>query len=115
MFAASQYELPDFGAGRKLERFGAHFLDRPAPAAANFEPSHSELWTAAAARFERTEQPSLSSPQRGQWITAQALPSAWTIEHDQLQFELKLTNFGHVGLFPEQAANWNWIANQAQS
>ncbi len=40
------------------------------------------------------------------------MPETWPIGFERIKFELKLTNFGHVGLFPEQADNWNWIAQQ---
>lgn len=46
MFRADQYELLDFGQGRKLERFGALVVDRPAPAASNREVGDTALWTA---------------------------------------------------------------------
>jgi 23S rRNA (cytosine1962-C5)-methyltransferase len=112
MFEASQYELLDFGAGRKLERFGQLILDRPSPAATDHKPAKPKLWTGAAARFEisaaRGDQ---KTPQRGRWIMPRPLPATWTIQHVPLKFELKLTNFGHVGIFPEQANNnWQWIA-----
>ncbi|MDA1051669.1 MAG: class I SAM-dependent methyltransferase [Planctomycetota bacterium] len=45
-------------------------------------------------------------------MAAGALPSTWTIKHGELVFELQPTPFGHVGVFPEQAANWDWIAKQ---
>jgi 23S rRNA (cytosine1962-C5)-methyltransferase len=109
MFLSSEYELLDFGAGRKLERFGSVVLDRPAPAAAGQRIQSPQLWPVARARFELIDssQPGTS---RGKWMVCEPVPAEWNISHGKLQFELKLTDFGHVGVFPEQAANWDWIA-----
>src|SRR5208282_4454277 len=103
---SSQYQLLDFGAGRRLERFGALLLDRPCPAADSFRPAAPQLWAAADARFERTD------AEQGQWTLRGDPPPRWTIAHSRLAFELKRTGFGQVGLFPEQAENWDWIAEQ---
>ncbi|MEX2215537.1 MAG: class I SAM-dependent methyltransferase [Phycisphaeraceae bacterium] len=106
------YELLDFGEGRKLERFGAWILDRPAPGvvAARMRP---DLWKTACARYEgdRTTQ--------GAWTP---LAEAWreasielpvTLSPDA-QFKLLLSPqpSGQVGIFPEQLDNWQWIARQ---
>ena len=47
--------------------------------------------------------------QKGQWTVRRPLPERWIVAHGPLRFELKRTDFGHVGLFPEQAENWEWI------
>ncbi|HEX4150335.1 MAG TPA: class I SAM-dependent methyltransferase [Pirellulales bacterium] len=109
MFTPDQYELLDFGQGRKLERFGAHVVDRPAPAAENFQPARSDLWNAAAARYDR------STGEQGRWSSLSPFAEPWTIAHERLRFELKRTDFGQVGLFPEQAENWDWLAGQVRS
>src|ERR1700749_2043106 len=110
MFAAGQYELLDFGGGRKLERFGRYILDRPSPAADDSKRAAPKLWSDATARFEIAgNRSSRSSSERGQWISSKQMPKTWAINFERIQFELKLTNFGHVGIFPEQADNWNWI------
>jgi len=106
MFAPDQYELLDFGSGRKLERFGTYILDRPSPAADGASKQNAQLWKQANAKFER------SSGETGRWTVNSNLPKSWTITHDIGTFELKLTDFGHVGVFPEQAANWAWIVDQ---
>ena len=67
---------------------------------------HPAAWAAADARFERGEANS------GSWSNRRELPGKWTIAHEPLVFELKRTEFGHLGLFAEQAANWDWIAAQ---
>ncbi len=103
------YELLDFGHGRRLERFGELVLDRPCPAAVNFERSDPLLWEEADARFEGRER------ERGRWVCRRSLPERWTLAHGPLRFELKRTDFGHVGVFPEQAENWQWIADRCKS
>ncbi len=106
MFAADQYQLLDFGAGRKLERFGAYVLDRYSPPAENVCKADADAWKTTHARYERTQ------GDEGQWKPADSLPATWTINHGELVFELQPTPFGHVGVFPEQAANWDWLAKQ---
>lgn len=108
MFTRDQYELLDFGDGRKLERFGAYTLDRPAPAAEDIRRAEPGRWGEADARFTRTD------PQRGCWHGVERLPERWTITHDSFSFELKPTEFGHLGLFPEQAENWDWIGERVR-
>lgn len=106
MFTPDQYELIDFGQHRKLERFGALLLDRPAPNAPSHLPSQPETWRQATARYLR--------PQRGDgiWQSSESLPATADVTWRQLVFELRLTPFGHVGLFPEQASCWSWIQDQ---
>jgi len=101
-----QYELIDFGRGRRLERFGAILLDRPWPAVERHEPNRPEDWERADARFEGPR------AGRGRWVARRTLPETWTIELASLRFQLKPTPWGQVGVFPEQRANWQWIARQ---
>ena len=107
MFTPKEYRLLDFGEGRKLERFGGVVLDRFCPAADGAERGDRALWKQAAVCYQRT------SGDQGVWQSnGAAMPSSWTISHGPLRLELKLTEFGHLGVFPEQAANWDWIAEQ---
>jgi 23S rRNA (cytosine1962-C5)-methyltransferase len=110
MFSDDQYALLDFGGGRKLERFGCYVLDRPAPAATRARPLVKDLWKGADARFERD---SLRDGQ-GKWITGDNLPASWTIHHQDIRFDIRCGVSGNVGVFPEQAKNWDWIANQVR-
>ncbi len=106
MFDSTQYQLLDFGGGRRLERLGSMVLDRPCPAAESIRPTAPGLWSSADARFERIE------TEQGRWILRGDPPRQWPIAHGRMTLELKRTDFGHVGLFPEQAENWDWIAEQ---
>ena len=106
MFDSTQYQLLDFGDGRRLERFGPVVLDRPCPAAETIRTAATGLWSAADARFERL------AGDQGRWTRRGDSPQHWTVAHDRMILELKRTDFGHVGLFPEQAENWDWIAEQ---
>ncbi len=90
-----------------MERFGPMVLDRPCPAAENRPPQMPEIWRQAHARYERV------SGRKGHWTLCQSdLPKRWTIRHETIQMELKRTEFGQVGLFPEQAENWDWITDR---
>jgi len=106
MFASEVYQLLDFGKGRRLEQFGPWRVDRPCPGAEQIPVADPALWPLAQARFERTAE------NEGTWRLAAEVPERWTIAHGRLGFELKRTPFGHLGLFPEQAANWDWLAEQ---
>jgi 23S rRNA (cytosine1962-C5)-methyltransferase len=103
-YDCDDYELLDFGDGRRLERFGEIVLDRPCPAAETFRPANPGVWAQADARFEGRDE------LRGKWIDRRELPERWIVARGSLRFELKRTEFGHLGLFPEQAENWDWIA-----
>ena len=103
MWDPGQYQLLDFGAGRRLERFGPLVLDRPCPAAAGIERAEPQLWNDADARFDR------DAGDTGHWTLRGEAAATWMITHAPLVFELKRTDFGHVGLFPEQAENWDWL------
>jgi 23S rRNA (cytosine1962-C5)-methyltransferase len=112
-FSHDQYALLDFGDGRKLERFGELILDRPSPASAAVRRRNEAAWNNAAARFLVKNQATQGGcGQRGRWERQPDTPERWTMEHGTLRFELRRTEFGHVGVFPEQAGNWNWIAEQ---
>ena len=105
----SDYDLLDFGDGRKLERFGPWLLDRPCPAANEMK---SELvdWSQATARYEGNRAADGSwSPLPKKWNPAEV-----SLPVSELGFTLGLEPLpsGQVGVFPEQSANWQWIAKQ---
>jgi 23S rRNA (cytosine1962-C5)-methyltransferase len=111
-----KYQLVDFGNGRKLERFGPWLLDRPCPSAAEVVISNSPMWRKATARFTGGRAGDGTWLQHGKpWkpneeITI-ALPGA---SLPALTFHLAPLPSGQVGLFPEQRANWQWIAEQTR-
>ena len=111
MFTPDQYQLLDFGAGRKLERFGSEVLDRPSPAADGITVVNPEAWGQATARFDT------SGGGKGVWDD-QALSSSadddppWSIRHGTSRLTMQLSASGNVGCFPEQAGNWDWITDQ---
>jgi 23S rRNA (cytosine1962-C5)-methyltransferase len=109
MFASDQYELVDFGGGRKLERFGPYWLDRPSIVAGDFSRRTPEVWNKAHARYVRL------TNDDGDWQFNTKLPQHWTIRHEPFALEIKLTPFGHLGVFPEQAENWDWIGEQVRA
>jgi 23S rRNA (cytosine1962-C5)-methyltransferase len=110
VFAHEQYALIDFGDGRKLERFGDVIVDRPAPAVASARRRNEAAWDNVSARFFARDAARGSCGQRGRWERRKDTPERWTIHYGEVNFELRLTEFGHVGVFPEQAGNWDWIA-----
>jgi 23S rRNA (cytosine1962-C5)-methyltransferase len=104
------YELIDFGAGRKLERFGEVVVDRPDLAANAAAHSQQMSWAGMHARFELLGEKNMQT--RGRWHISNALPNPWICVSGSVHFELKPTDFGHVGMFPEQAPCWHWIRQQ---
>ena len=104
------YELIDSGDFMKLERFGPYVLARPEPQAIwDCSLSEAEWERLAHATFRRDKQ----SPERGDWLRLKPMQEPWTVRFNQqgldLTLKLALTSFKHVGLFPEQAANWTYI------
>jgi 23S rRNA (cytosine1962-C5)-methyltransferase len=106
MFSIENYQLIDFGEGRWLERFGPVVLDRPCPSAEGLPRNDPAAWQRADSRFQRI------SGDEGRWIDVRPLPSQWTVACGPMVLELKRTEFGQVGLFPEQQVNWDWIGGQ---
>ncbi len=100
------YTLLDSGNFEKLEQVGQYRLIRPAPQAI-WQPLHpARLWRTADARYLR------SSSGGGNWEFRSTLPESWTISYFGLTLKIKLTNFGHLGIFAEQGSNWRWIQQQ---
>jgi len=94
------YELIDSGDGRKYERFGNVSLVRPCSQAL-WWPDNPDAWGRATAAFDRED--------GNRWHNRGALPKEWTIETVGMRFRLSGTDFGHLGIFPEQRAQWKWI------
>lgn len=104
------YELIDSGDGCKLERFGSYVVSRPEPQAIWRPTLSGGQWEDMAhAVFSKDAR----SEERGEWKCRQGMPSRWTVGYAyrdmRLKMRLGLTSFKHVGIFPEQAENWNFI------
>lgn len=108
MFSADQYRLLDFGDQRKLERIGPWVIDRPSPAATGSR-RQSQIWSQADARFDRPPRAD------GKWNWRREPPADWTVTWGAIRLQLQPTPFGHVGLFPEQARIWEWLAQQVRA
>ena len=110
------YELIDSGDFEKLERFGRIVTRRPEPQAIWHKSLSNEEWQRLAdASFLREER----SEERGEWRVKPQTPDRWTISYRykemQLRMRLAMTSFKHVGIFPEQAANWNFIYDNCRT
>ena len=102
------YEVIDSSDGEKLERWGDYLLVRPDPQVIWDTPKKENGWRKMNGHYHR------SSKGGGEWEFFQ-LPKEWTIQYSlpinkKLTFHLKPFSFKHTGLFPEQAANWNWFS-----
>lgn len=103
-----EYELLDCGGGERLERWGTYLLVRPDPQAIWRRTGGHPGWKACHARYQR------SSTGGGQWVKRQ-VPERWTLGYGPLTFNIKPMNFKHTGLFPEQAANWDWFSQKIKN
>lgn len=101
------YALLDSGEGKKLERFGSYVLSRPCSQAVWKKQLSEDAWSQADAIFSREKE--------NVWAKKKALPETWTIDVDGIQFKLSTTDFGHLGIFPEQRDCWKWIQSSIQN
>ena len=100
------YEVIDTCGGEKLERWGQYILVRPDPQVIWNTPKTDKHWKKMNGHYHR------SNKGGGEWEFFD-LPEQWTIQyhHLGLSFNLKPFSFKHTGLFPEQAANWDWFSS----
>jgi len=103
---ADDYELLDSGDGRKLERFGRYVLARPCSQALWRPELAGGEWAKADATFDREE--------GNRWHGRCNLPEEWEIETAGIRFRLGGTDFGHLGIFPEQRLQWRWIRDEVE-
>ena len=97
------YELLDSGDGLKLERYGKFVLSRPDPQVLWKKKLSEDVWQNADAIFQKGEV--------SKWKIKKEVPEKWEIEIGELNFEIYLSKFKHVGIFPEQLSNWLWMAD----
>ncbi len=99
----TDYEVIDAGSGEKLERWGSSILLRPDPQAIWPAERRHPAWERIDAVYHR------SGEGGGAWEFRTKLPEQWTVRYGDLRFKIKPLGFKHTGLFPEQAANWDWM------
>lgn len=95
------FELLDSGDGYRLERWGEFILQRPDPQTIWQHTLPIEEWEKADAVFRND-----------QWEYRRTLPESWILKFKDAQFITRPTNFKHTGVFPEQASNWQWMADR---
>ncbi len=101
------YEVIDASCGERLERWGEYLLVRPDPQVIWDTPKTHKGWSTRNAHYHR------SAKGGGEWEFFD-LPQQWSISYGKLTFNLKPFSFKHTGLFPEQAANWDWISEKVR-
>jgi len=102
------YELIDCSGGEKLERWGRYTLVRPDPQSIWMTPREHPGWQNPDAHYERSQSGG------GRWFK-RGTPESWRISYGELTFNIRLMNFKHTGLFPEQAVNWQYISEKISS
>ena len=103
------YDLLDSGGGRKLERYGSVVVVRP-EAQCLWRPSRPADWDQAIAVFEGAE-----DDEGGRWRRRAETPESWPLAWRNVRFHARLAAFRHLGVFPEQASNWAWLADRVQN
>lgn len=99
------YECMKTGNGEKLERWKNVILIRPDP---QIIWSKKEKWNSFDGHYHRSKEGG------GSWEFKKKLPEYWTVNYNALTFKVSPTNFKHTGIFPEQAANWDFIQTKVK-
>jgi len=100
-----QYILKDSGDKSKLEQVGDYLLVRPSPSAFWSKSTPVQSWQNVHGIYKR------NSSGGGAWTWLKKVPERWTVDLDIFKMIVKPTDFGHLGFFPEQFENWNWLKN----
>ncbi len=103
------YKIIDTSSGDKLESWGGKLLVRPDPQIIWKSDRKSDLWSKAHAVYHR------SAKGGGEWEYNRRLPESWQISYEKLRFNIRPTGFKHTGLFPEQAVNWDFMADKIRN
>ncbi len=106
MTTEADYKLLDCGNMEKLEQVGPYRLRRPSPQAIWLPKLSADEWERADGTYVR------DSSGSGKWAWQRKVSREFDVLFNSLAFHIKLTNFGHMGLFPEQADNWTLAARQ---
>lgn len=99
--SVSEYQLIDFGGGRKLERIGDWTMVRDCPAAGGVRPNRR--WDPPDARFDAASR---------RWVVRRGLPAETLIDCGPFSMPVSMRPFGHIGVFVEQRGNWRWLSHQ---
>ena len=109
LYEMGEYHLLDSGNQQKLEKLGNYTLVRPALQAV-WQPKLSRsMWQQADAIYTR------DNTGAGQWNWNKKIDRDFDVLFGDMSFHVKLTNFGHMGLFAEQAENWSWLREKIRS
>ncbi len=110
-----QYELIDTGGFEKLEKFGDYILRRPEPQAIWDKALSDSEWNILAHAYFKKDK---GSNEKGEWILLKSIPDRWFISYflgnQEIKFKISMSSFKHVGIFPEQAINWDFIKKNAK-
>ncbi len=98
-----EYELLDSGNCKKLERFGSFGIVRPDPRALWLPSLPKAEWDKALANFQG------KTKETGKWSRPLRISERWQIHYKSLSFQLRFSDFKNIGIFPEQAVNWDWL------
>lgn len=101
-----EYELIDSGGLEKLERFGQFVLGRPDPQA---------IWKKALPEAEWNKAQAIFNPKTKGWDKEKGVVDEWVAEIGGLKFNLSLSSFKHIGVFPEHVENWKWLKEQLKA
>ena len=101
----ADYELLDSGAGAKLERFGPYRFVRPESGAIWPRTLPEREWAAADGVFATADEEGA-----GRWEFRRPVDARWAMRYGDLRFWAQPTPFRHLGVFPEQASQWDWIS-----
>jgi 23S rRNA (cytosine1962-C5)-methyltransferase len=104
------HELLDSGEGHKLERYGPYTFVRPEAQAVWKRALPQKRWQAAHAVFQPTQEES-----GGHWSFNKPVEPGWVMSYKGLQFQAQTTTGRHLGVFPEQAAQWDWMAKTIEA
>ncbi len=103
------YIILDTSDGEKLETWGGVSLVRPDPQIIWKTEKKDPLWNSADGHYHRSNQGG------GKWEFRKKLPESWCISYGDLKFNIRPTGFKHTGLFPEQAVNWDFMADKIKN
>lgn len=106
MNARPDYELIDFGNGRKLESISGYLINRPSPAASLARPAQPDRWSSVDATFDEVSR---------KWSFRAPWPSKASVEGPGFRLPVQPTPFGHIGVFPEQRPHWQWLSSVVRS